>query len=59
MLIERGMEGQIVSREVRKQWRERKKNNTQMERSGDRGGSERKQRREEKAKRGRDSQKKG
>ncbi len=32
MLIERGGEGQIVSREVRKQWREGKEFETQMER---------------------------
>ncbi len=50
MLIERGGEGQIVSREVRKQWREGKEFDTQIERSGDRGWSERKQRGKKKAK---------
>jgi hypothetical protein len=44
MLIERGGEGRIVSREVRKHWREGEGFDTQMERSEDRGGSERKQR---------------
>ncbi len=51
MLIERGKEGQIVSREVRKQWREGKGLTLRWREMGiEELGSERKQRREEKAK---------
>jgi hypothetical protein len=42
------MEGQIVSRKVKKHWREGKGYATRMEKRGDRGWSERKHRREEK-----------